>query len=89
MTPTPQTQTAGPLAWTATVIATAAIFLLAFNARALSTWLADKEPTPQIMQARTVADAWTATMASVGLDKPHTAIRALWALRKPAAEAER
>jgi hypothetical protein len=72
-----------PLRWTAGVLAVSALFLLVFNARSLSTWLADKEPTPVTLQARALAESWTTATAAVGLDRPHALVRALWERRKP------
>jgi hypothetical protein len=83
--PAPEPAAERPLRWTATVMATASLFLLVFNARALSSWMADndKAPTPVTLQARAVAEGWTAATSAVWLDRPHAAIHALWERRKP------
>ena len=70
------------LGWTATVLLVSALFLLVFNARALSSWLGDKEPTPAVLQARAAADQWTTATAALRLDRPHALIHELWARRK-------
>lgn len=70
------------LGWTATVLAVAALFLLVFNAHALSSWLGDKEPTPVVLETRAAADHWTAATAALRLDRPHALIHELWGRRK-------
>jgi hypothetical protein len=71
-----------PLRWTAGVLLVSALFLLVFNARSLSSWLAEREPTPALMQARAVAESWTAATAAAQLDRPHALIHDLWEQRK-------
>jgi hypothetical protein len=77
-----------PLRWTATVLVVSSLFLLVFNARSLSSWMAenDKAPTPVTLQARAIAEGWTAATSAVWLDRPHAAIHALWERRKTSSE---
>jgi hypothetical protein len=84
--PAPESAPEHPLRWTATVMAVAGLFLLVFNARALSSWMADndKAPTPATLEARAIAEGWTAATSAVWLDRPHAAIHAVWERRKTA-----
>lgn len=72
-----------PLAWTSTVLATAALTLLALNARALPSWLDGLPPSATTLTLHEVASAWAATSAQWGLGRPREAVRTLWRARRP------
>ena len=67
------------LRWTSTVLATAALFLLVFNATALANWSAALNPTDLTVQVASVAAAWEADTAKFGLNQPRAIVHNAWA----------
>ena len=72
-------QSAGrALPWTGRVVATAALFLLLFNAGALRSWASDLPPGPGTEPVVAAADRWHAATAALGLDVPVETMRSWW-----------
>jgi hypothetical protein len=74
----PDTPLPRPLAWTATVIATASLFLALFNAEAIRGWAYELKPTATSQQVVSAAETWFEVTASAGLDRPVATMRGWW-----------
>jgi hypothetical protein len=81
-------QTADPLvqrralAWTSTVIAVAAIFLLVFNATALHSWASSLKPSDATVELAAVAGGWEDATARLGLTAPRAFVHDVWAKQR-------
>jgi len=67
-----------PLLWTSRVVATAAAFLLLFNAGALRSWASELSPGPATDPVIAAADRWFAATHALGLDVPVETMRGWW-----------
>ena len=76
--PEPDAPLPRPLAWTATVIATAGLFLALFNAEAIRGWAYELKPTPTAQRLIGGAEAWFEVTAAAGLERPVATMRGWW-----------
>ena len=67
------------LRWAATVIATAALFLLVFNATAIASWADGLKPSEASAQLAVVSSAWRDATARIGLTAPRGLVHDAWA----------
>ena len=65
--------------WTSVVMATAALFLLVFNAPALKNWSASLKPNDATVAAAGAAARWEEIVAGVGLTTPRAVVHDAWA----------
>ncbi len=67
-----------PLAWTATAIATAALFLLVTNAITLDGWAAELAPSETVARLNAVTAGWRDGTDGAGLGTPRAMLHAQW-----------
>ncbi|MEA3017641.1 MAG: hypothetical protein QOI38_2363 [Sphingomonadales bacterium] len=67
-----------PLPWTSRIVATAALFLLLFNAGAVRSWASELPPGPATDPLIAAADRWFAATHALGLDLPVETMRGWW-----------
>jgi hypothetical protein len=68
----------GAVRWTATAIAVAVAFLLAFNAASPRSWTAQLPPGAGALLARRMADGWWTATNRLGLAAPRAALVRAW-----------
>jgi hypothetical protein len=76
--PEPPVPLANPLRWATTVIATATLFLLLFNAHALRSWSYQLTPNDASARVVSIAEAWYDIAGRFGLNRPVEAMHARW-----------
>ena len=69
---------AAPWRWMTTVIATATLVLLIFNARTIDDWFGELTPNRFSAHLRAPIAGWAGTTGAAGLDAPRAKLHATW-----------